>query len=270
MLTVTSRRGPLRDRLVFFADRDEGRALVEGVGPRDVVRIRHALGDLRSLGLRAPITETRTSRIDLTSEPDALLADMGKTCRREIRLAEKIVDRIAIDASERAAKDFLDLYNRFVAWKGYTHPMSLRRYRDYRAVSDVLVAYLDDEPFVGHVNLRDETKRRIRLVFSASNRRDDQEKRRLAGWVNRYLHWHEFLVYRERGFEAYDFGGIGDGTSSLDRFKLSFGGDVEVGQACVVSGALARLPVEAFDRVALVRRAVARVRAGLRDASTSS
>jgi lipid II:glycine glycyltransferase (peptidoglycan interpeptide bridge formation enzyme) len=270
VLTVASRRGPLRDRLVFFADLDQSRAIIEGVAANEVVRLRHALGDLRSLGLRVPVSETRTSRIDLTRDPDALLADMGKTCRRHVRLAERVVDRIAIEAGERAAQDFLGLYNQFVSWKGYTHPMSRRRFRDYRAVSDVLVAYLDGKPFVGHLNMRDEQTRRVRMTFSASNRGGSDERRRLAAWVNRYLHWQEFLMYRDSGFRAYDFGGVGDGTSTLDRFKLSFGGEVEVGQACVVTGPLARLPVDAFDRVGRVRRAVARVRGGQRHAAPLS
>lgn len=255
---------------MFFADLGESRRIVERVAPNEVVRLRHALADLRSLGLRAPVSETRTPRIDLTRDPDALLADMNKTCRRHIRLAERMRDRIAIEAGEGAARDFLGLYNRFVSWKGYTHPMSRRRYRDYRAVSDVLVAYLDGEPFVGHVNMRDEQTRRVRMTFSASDRGDDQERRRLAAWVNRYLHWHEFLRYKDNGFEVYDFGGVGDGTGSLDRFKLSFGGEVEAGQACVVAGSLTRLPVAVFERVARVRRRLARARGGPRDAATSS
>jgi len=56
------------------------------------------------------------------------------------------IDRIAINARERANEDFLGLYNAFVKWKGCTHPMSRRRYRNYCAVSDVFVAYLDGEP----------------------------------------------------------------------------------------------------------------------------
>jgi hypothetical protein len=265
MLTVASQRGLLRDRLVFFADFDESRAIVERVVPHEVVRLRHALADLRSLALQVPLSETRTSRIDLTRHPDVLLADMSKTCRYEIRRAERIRGRFTIDAGERATEDFLGLYNEFVAWKGYTHPMRARRYQDYLAVSDVVVAYLDGEPLVGHLNLRDEQTRRVRIAFSASNRRGGDERRRLAAWVNRYLHWHELLMYRSAGFETYDFGGVGDGTSSVARFKLSFGGEAEVGHCCVVAGPLARGPVEAFERIAGVRRAMARGRSARRD-----
>jgi lipid II:glycine glycyltransferase (peptidoglycan interpeptide bridge formation enzyme) len=264
MLTLASRRGLLRDRLVFFADRDESRAILERVAPHEVVRLRHALADLRSLGLQVPVSETRTSWIDLTGHPDALLASMKKTCRYEIRRATRIRDRFTIQAGERAAEDFLRLYNEFVTWKGYTHPMRARRYRDYLALSDVHVAYLDGEPLVGHLNLRDEQTRRVRLAFSASNRSGGDEHRRLAGWVNRYLHWHEMLTYCGAGFETYDFGGVGDGRSSVARFKLSFGGEVEIGQSCVLAGPLARGPVAAFERIARVRRTVARGRAARR------
>jgi hypothetical protein len=266
MLTVASRRGLLRDRLVFFADLEQSRAMLENVSPHEVVRLRHALADLHSLNLRAPVTATRTSRIDLTRDPDALLAGMNQTCRYQIRRAERMRGGFRIDAGQRATEDFLGLYNDFVSWKGYTHPMRARRYRDFLAVSDVLVAYLDDEPAVGHLNLRDEQTLRVRMAFSASNRAGDEMKRRLAGWLNRYLHWHEFLMYRDAGFETYDFGGIGDGTSSLARFKLSFGGEAEVGYVCTAAGRLARGPAKAFERVASMRRAGVRKRASRRDA----
>jgi hypothetical protein len=146
--------------------------------------------------------------------------------------------------------------------------MSRRRYRHYCAVSDVFVAYLDGEPLVGHLLLRDDQIRRVRLAFSASDRSRNEVKRRLTGPVNRYLHWREFLTYRGIGFETYDFGGIGDGSSSVARLKLSFGGDVEVGQLCVVAGPLARRPMQAFERVASVRRVLARGRARRRYVAT--
>jgi lipid II:glycine glycyltransferase (peptidoglycan interpeptide bridge formation enzyme) len=44
--------------------------------------------------------------------------------------------------------------------------------------------------------------------------------------LNRYLHWSEIGRYRAEGIETYDLGGIGDGSNSIARFKLSFGGAV--------------------------------------------
>ena len=119
------------------------------------------------------------------------------------------------------------------------------------------VAYLDGVAVAGHLLVADERRQRVRLVFSASARFDEGGLAERVGPVNRWLHWREMLHYRDAGFATYDFGG-GSSSSSIGRFKLSFGGVMEEGHSVVVEGSLVRGPVrsvEALQRFARRRRA---------------
>jgi hypothetical protein len=77
--------------------------------------------------------------------------------------------------------------------------------------------------------LRDPESGRVRGLYSASRRldTDDPKKARLVGNLNRMLHRHNMRLYKEEGFDTYDWGGISDDRSDgRVRFKMSFGGAV--------------------------------------------
>jgi hypothetical protein len=134
----------------------------------------------------------------------------------------------------------------------HTHhirPPSRRRYDQYRAVSDIAVAYVDGGPVAGHLVVRDPIAHRTRLVFSASVRHDPGALQKLSGPVNRWLHWQELLFYRGEGYRAYDFGGVNP-ESPIGKFKLSFGGEIERGTNVVLAGSLAVGPLRLLDAAA--------------------
>ncbi len=138
--------------------------------------------------------------------------------------------------------------------------MTPYRLQRYLRSSDLFVAYLDGEPLSGHLVVRDETRRRIRLHYSASGRHHGGERAKLSGAVNRYLHWQEILFYRSAGFLVYDFGGFiedQNGPSSVGYFKLSFGGYREDGWSADVWGSVARATLGLARLAAAGRRAVA-------------
>jgi lipid II:glycine glycyltransferase (peptidoglycan interpeptide bridge formation enzyme) len=71
------------------------------------------------------------------------------------------------------------------------------------------------------------------MLYSASVLADsaDGAMRNLIGRANRYLHWHDIRVFKERGFAFYDFGGLdvsgrSEKTTNIARFKRGFGGQV--------------------------------------------
>jgi len=196
------------------------------------------------------VGRTVTSCIDLTASVDELLHNMAaKSCRYEVRRAEKLGDRLRFRTNDDAVRgDFFTLYNQFVEWKGYTKPITARRYHRYLQVGDVTVAYLDGVPVAGHLLVADHDVGRVRLVFSASARFAEGEAAERAGPVNRWLHWQEFLHYREAGLATYDFGG-GSSKSSIGRFKLSFGGEMEEGHCVAVEGTLVRGPLRSMEAV---------------------
>jgi Acetyltransferase (GNAT) domain len=257
VIMTTAWRGPFRDHMLYFASSTQLRALGAACRSYEVFRSDHVVGTIDAPRTRI-VGRSATSCIDLGSPVDTLLRNMAaKSCRYEIRHAEKLGDRLTFRINDDAVRaDFFGLYNRFVDWKGYTTPITARRYRRYLQIADVTVAYLDGIPTAGHLLVADQDAGRVRLVFSASAR-FDQGARERVGPVNRWLHWQEMLHYRDVGVATYDFGG-GTSSSSIGRFKLSFGGVMEEGHSVAVEGSLVRVPVrgvEALQQLARRRRA---------------
>ncbi|HJQ74963.1 MAG TPA: GNAT family N-acetyltransferase [Gaiellaceae bacterium] len=261
MLTLDRWVGPLRDHLVFFADGAGVAELARACRPYDLYRIRHAL-DVPGSQPAVRLRESVTSVIALGQEQDSILGGMdAKSCRYEVRRAEKLGDRLALRRNDRDARqDFRRLLAGLIEHTHHVRPPSRRRYAQYGAVSDVVVAYVDGAPVAGHLVVRDPAAGRARLVFSASVRHEPGPLRALSGPVNRWLHWQELLFYREEGYRAYDFGGVNP-QSSIGRFKLSFGGELERGTNVVLAGALAVGPLALLDAAGRTSRGLRRGRA---------
>jgi hypothetical protein len=254
--------GPLRDHLVFFADGTSVAELARSCRPHDLYRIRHAL-DVPASQPATRLRESVTSVIELDREPDSILAGMdAKSCRYEIRRAEKLGERLTLRRNDDpASRDFRRLLEGLIEHTRHVRPPSDRRYAQYRAVSDVAVAYVDDTAVAGHLVVHDPAASRVRLVFSASVRHEPGPFQKLSGPVNRWLHWQELLRYREDGYRAYDFGGVNPETP-IGRFKLSFGGELERGTNVVLAGSLALGPLALLDAAGRTSRAL---RAGRRE-----
>jgi hypothetical protein len=205
-----------------------------------VYRFRHAAPDAwaESAVHEGP---SCTTCVDLRPAPDDILAGFdAKSCRYEIRRADKLESRLTVRCDEPdAVRDFSRLYNAFVDRRRFSPRMRRTRLERYLRAGNLFVAYIDDEPIVGHVVVVDVLSARARLVFSASTRLEDGPHRASAGAVNRWLHWHEMREYRNAGIVTYDFGGVSP-TSSSAHFKLSFGGALDEGRNVVVAGSAAR------------------------------
>jgi hypothetical protein len=248
----------MRDHLVFFAHGDDVAGLARACRPYDLYRIRHAV-DVPASQPATRLRESVTSVIDLAQEPDSILRGMdAKSCRYEIRRAEKLGERLTLRRGDRQADgDFRALLAGLIEHTHHIRPPTTRRYGQYLAVSDVAVAYVDGTPVAGHLVARDPAERRARLVFSASVRHEAGEFQRLSGPVNRWLHWQELLLYGREGYTAYDFGGVNP-QSSIGRFKLSFGGELERGTNVVLAGSLARAPLAILDAAGRTSRGLRR------------
>jgi hypothetical protein len=198
---------------------------------------------------------TATVCIDLNNSREALWGAVSKNGRNEIRTAERLGERVRIEGNNpQVEKDFLSIYQAFSVAKAGVAQIDASVLRRYAKYTDIFLAYLDDQPMCGHVFLRDAALGRARLLYSASRRLEDLATSRLCGNLNRFLHWHEMLAYREDGLTTYDFGGIReDKNDGIARFKSSFGGAVsrEFTYLCSGSrgvGAIARLFLENVRR----------------------
>jgi hypothetical protein len=196
---------------------------------------------------------TATVCQNLEDAPDGVLRVASKTCRYEIRQAEKLGARIGIRRSHfRVPRDFVALHHDFAQSKSGVLPVNTRAFGRYRGHADTFVLYLDQRPLCGHMVLRDADSARVRLLYSSSRRLEDKDTARLCGHLNRLLHLHEMRLYREEGFVTYDFGGIpNDVSDGITRFKLSFGGHVITEHTYLCAGRpwLGRVVLSLFENL---------------------
>jgi lipid II:glycine glycyltransferase (peptidoglycan interpeptide bridge formation enzyme) len=174
---------------------------------------------------------TATSCVDLRQDLNVLFRAMHATFRNKIGKAERLGDRVKIERNGPQAKaEFLQLYANLTSAKpGQVTPVNADVLDRYSPWSDIFLIYLDGEALCGHVNLRDPSIGRARLLYSATRRFTDPQIARLGGLLNCYLHWQEMRVYKEQGFEVYDLGGVSLGSpqaAGIEQFKLGFGGAI--------------------------------------------
>jgi hypothetical protein len=228
MVTIERRlHGLLRYREFWFPSRTQAMEISKSLRPDDVVRFFAVSPALDTLPHLVEQYRMHTVWINLSAGPDAVLNGMKKkSCRREIRHAEKMLGRVTIEiGSEKANRDFLTVYNNFTRAKGLPE-LHARWIQENSAHCETFVLYLDGEALCSHLLLRDPETNIVRPLYSGSRRLESPEHASACGALNRYLHWHEMQRYYTQGFMYFDFGGISHLGESIARFKLSFGGTV--------------------------------------------
>lgn len=255
MVIVDGQRWVWKDQLIFFPNLEESRQLIESLRLNTVLRIRQTSVELLNSPNVIRSGVFRTSCVDLTKDLGAIYDEMDSMTKRYIKKAEKMKETVQIRLNDlRAYEDFMKLYNDFVRLKAHTYPLSPQRFREYLNVSDVWVIYLDERPVAGRLLVRDDTVKRVRMVLSPTSRLSSKEDAKLSGTLNRYLHWHELLTYKDKGIQVYDFGGVGDGSSTIAKFKLSFGGVCVQENSYVAVGGLGRLGYKGYEFMTKLRR----------------
>jgi hypothetical protein len=143
----------------------------QSLQPNEVVRVFGASSEVRRLPHLVNHRQFQTAWIDLSAGPQAVLKGMKrKSCRYEIRRAEKMLDRVEVEInSANANRDFLAVYNDFAKSKGLPRVSGLRL-QEYSAHGETLVLYLEGEPLCCHLLLCDAEMGIVRLLYSGSRR----------------------------------------------------------------------------------------------------
>jgi hypothetical protein len=210
---------------------DAAAADAPGLGRIDLLRIVGAFspppGDVRKL---------HTLVLDLGLDEDGLLAQMGKDTRSKIRRA---AERDPLQVSGTPAPtdadvdEFAAFYDRFAAAHTVAPAFRPRLQALARRGNLVLTAAArdDGEVLVRHAYVA--VRGRGFMLYSGSllAESEDSGARNLIGRANRYLHWHDIRLFKDRGFDIYDFGGLdveerSPKTAGIARFKRGFGGEV--------------------------------------------
>lgn len=159
---------------------------------------------------------------DLTLDENDILAKMSKTCRYEVRRAEK--DGLIIN-EEMSISEFHQYYNEF-ALKKNIKQSDMKTLLAYEKFSFISAIKLDDKVLSAHLYVLDDSV--ARLLYSANilSETTDSNVKAIIGRGNRYLHWHDIKKLKNKNIKKYDWGGYSeDGpTSSIGKFKKSFGG----------------------------------------------
>lgn len=172
--------------------------------------------------------------IDLGLSEDAILRDINKTVRYEIRRADRediiyrVYDSKAILNNKELVSQFESTYNQMYKDKDISNSLNKNRFYSY-VKADMMVltiAYKENEPLVFHSYIYGD--KRVRLYQSASRFRNSKEQSYLIGIANKGLHWHDILHFKDNSVIEYDLGGISnpENPNGIDKFKLNFGGKI--------------------------------------------
>jgi hypothetical protein len=169
-----------------------------------------------------------TPLIDLTCTEEDLWQKLeAKSCRYEIRKAQKMDCVISVNEDQEAARI---LINDSIRRGKYRDELSETAWQALLPDHDIFMCRWQGSPVVVHVLLRD-FPGRARLLLSGTEDRSHERFRGILGPANRLLHWQELLAYKAKGFSFYDFGGcVLDKEASeysITQFKLSFGAEIK-------------------------------------------
>ena len=163
---------------------------------------------------------------DLTLGIDKILTIMKSNTRNEIRRAIKEGCEFYIDDEIDA---FVPYYNEFCRSKRLNDFTSKARILKYKDILSTRVEH-DGKVLARHINILDKAGKNAFLMFSCSQRLDEQADRRMIGWANKFLHYKDLEWLVNAGFERYDWSGIcldvNDERYTIGQFKMSFGGSV--------------------------------------------
>ena len=232
-------RGKLRRvfpyRLVLWPTETFLKELAENLPLTHYARVAFARTDIDRRPCIVSHTLGLTLLIELQRPLEAIYKDLIENARIRIHKAEKLGSRLVVRRykggpdEDRLLEQFVDLYNAFARDKPLdASPISFAEEYSYFPSADLVMAYLDNQPICGHLNLLDPDTGIVRMHHSASRRLHEPAIARLAGIANVYLHWYELKTYREEGLSAYDFGSLGqvDDSVGVNRFKMQFGGTI--------------------------------------------
>lgn len=212
--------------VAYFAKRTEE---VNGViGSSPIILLYQATPEIASqyLGVSFYIEPFYTILIDLSQDLDTIWRKFKKkSCRYEIRRAEKIPHDIVVNQWNSQVYEFiLDFQRR----KGLPL-LTQNRFLKLSRYGYLFTILSEGELIATHIFLIDYPER-ARLLISATARLDEYKMRSLVSALNRKLHWYEIQFFKNRGFRIFDFGGINPNptlpTYFITQFKMSFGGDI--------------------------------------------
>jgi lipid II:glycine glycyltransferase (peptidoglycan interpeptide bridge formation enzyme) len=167
-----------------------------------------------------------TKIIDLTTPLEIIETGFDQKTAYEIRRAIKDGVTTTIETD---LKHFVNFYNLFAKTKQLPRiGVNINKYKSRLVITK---AVYDAQDIVMHAYLVDNSMKRVRLLYSASLFRNEQDTqlKAIVGRANRLLHFKDMCLFKQQGFDVYDLGGYAVNTNDealirINYFKDSFGG----------------------------------------------
>lgn len=194
------------------------------------------------------INLTKSVLNDLSKSSDDIYNAIHPNFKYEIRKAEKEAIETRFDLIPTMADCILLIkkYNIFAKSKGL---QSINRKRIFALQKSghifITHALRDKNNSLTHVYLQDNS-----IVFLLhSFHEGDSFPSQARSNANKLLHWKDLLLFKEKGFKVYDFGGIDDKLPGISEFKKGFGGRVEEYYSYIKATALLGVVVKIYHRL---------------------
>jgi hypothetical protein len=196
---------------------------------------------LRIVGAFSPPAEGASRKLhtlvlDLSADEDRLLEEMSKDTRSKVRRAMQKDPLKVAAAQEPSSADvdtFADFYDRFATVRSVARVFRPRLHALAQSGNLAITTATAEDGAILVQHAYVAARGRSFMLYSGSvlSESADSGERNLIGRANRYLHWHDIRLFKERGFALYDFGGLdvtgrSEKTAGIARFKRGFGGEV--------------------------------------------
>ena len=166
-----------------------------------------------------------TITIDLTQSEENILQDCKSNTRNEIRRA---IREDFFFEEVKSYDEFVSFYNSFAEEKGIDK-ISNEHLTQY---GDSIVLFKSGKNGITmtmHASAIDKDSHVAILLYSSSVRFSEDVDKKEIGFSNRFLHYKEFVEFKKRGIQLYDFNGICIDQNdkerySISQFKAAFGG----------------------------------------------
>lgn len=164
--------------------------------------------------------------IDLTQTEDEIMQGMKSNTRNEVRRA--IRENFFFEPVTNH-DEFVEFYNEFAMEKnietinkGHLHKYGENLLLFKSGVNGITMTM--------HASFIDNDLKQVALLYSASVRFGEGIDKKNVGFSNRFLHYMEFLKFKELGYKTYDFEGVCTDPEDKERypigqFKSGFGGE---------------------------------------------
>lgn len=169
-----------------------------------------------------------TCTLDLTKPLTEILAGMKSNTRNEIKRAIK--EGIDFETNY-CYETFVPFYNNFCESKNLENKIEVNTLTKYDKTI-ITVAKYDNIVLAMHAIVINEKDKEAMLLYSCSQRLNDNISKKMIGWGNRFLHYKEFELFKELGIKRYEWNGICTNPNNSDiynisLFKLAFGGEAK-------------------------------------------